>query len=104
MKLSHFAVAVGCATAAFVGLVHAQDTNPWDLKDRQAFYLDPAGKMRRITLSDTGHEVMMKETKPISSRTIVYRSGGKFFLMEDKKMPDGTMMFDRNSNWMLPGG
>lgn len=104
MKLSTIAVIAAGATAALVGLAHAQDAFPWDLKDRQAYYLDTAGKMRRVTLNDAGHEVMMKETKPISNRTIVYRSGGKFFLMEDKKMPDGTMMFDRDFNWMLPGG
>ena len=104
MNLSKFAVIAGCATAALVGLAHAQDAFPWDLKDRQAYYLDTSGKMRRITLNDAGHAMMMKETKPISNRTVIYRSGGKFYLMEDKKMPDGSMMFDRDGNWMLPGG
>jgi hypothetical protein len=100
MSLSKIALVACGLSAAFIGFVSAQDNNPWDLKDRQAFFMDPTGQMKRVTLNDTGHAMMMKEGKHLAAGAMLYRSGGKLYLLENQKMPDGTMMFDRAGNWM----
>ena len=37
--------------------------------------------------------------RQLATGTIIYRSGGKFYLLEDKKMGNGSMMFSDMQSW-----
>jgi hypothetical protein len=86
----------GVATFA-VGALAAET---WDLKDRMAFFVNPTGQGRIIELNDTGHSTIMKEGRQLDAGTLIYRNGGKLYLMQDKKMASGKMMFATMNDWL----
>ena len=55
-------------------------------------YLFHDGKMVSMKTADPTHALIMKEFKPMKSGTMVYFSGGKFYMAENKKMAGGKMM------------
>jgi hypothetical protein len=55
-------------------------------------YLLQNGKMTRATVNDTTHAMIMREFKPLKAGTMVYVSGGKFYIGEDRKMTSGKML------------
>ena len=87
-------VAVVASTAA-----RAVDVETAHIDERHAMYFDPNGTMKKFTLNDAGHAMMMKNARALAAGTIIYRSGGKFYLLEDKKMADGKMMFADMQSW-----
>jgi hypothetical protein len=43
--------------------------------------------------------MMMKNARALAAGAIVYRSGGKLYVLEDKKMANGKMMFADMQSW-----
>lgn len=80
--------------------VIAQDLGEWDIKERMAIVIQPAGKVVRGTMNEVGHSAMLDRAVALPAGTAIMRSGNKLYLLHDQKMPDGTMMFDRAGNWM----
>lgn len=70
-----------------------------DVEERHAMYLDAGGKMHMITLNDKGHAMMMQHGRALPHGALVYRSGGKWYVLEDKKMDAGGMLFQEMSSW-----
>lgn len=103
MQTTKLALVVGAMTLAFTGLAHAQGADPWDLKERMGIFVDDSGKAKLMRMTDTGHATIMREGRALPAGAIVYRSGGKLYLLEDKKMSDGKMMFDKAGDWMFSG-
>jgi hypothetical protein len=99
MSLTKLAFLTCGVSLALASMVYAEDVISNEWRDRQAFFLNPAGKITIVNMTDAGHAMMMKDARPLEGRVMIYRSGGKFYLLEDKKMPDGTMMFDRFSSY-----
>ncbi len=56
------------------------------------------GKMMRVNASDKSHAMMMKDAKVVDSGVILYRSGGKLYMVENKKNSDGTMWHEGITN------
>jgi hypothetical protein len=55
-------------------------------------YLFMDGKMVRMKAGDSTHGMIMKEFKPLKNGTMIYASGGKLYLGENKKMSSGKML------------
>jgi len=51
---------------------------------------------RVLKSTKQGHARIMKEARALQAGAVVYRSGGKLYLLEDHKMPSGNMMFEEN--------
>lgn len=63
------------------------------VSDREAIFVSPNG-YQVVKSTDDGHTRIMKEARALQAGAVVYRSGGKLYLLEDRKMPNGTMMFE----------
>jgi hypothetical protein len=98
MSLARIALAACGITLALATTASAQALAP-DLQDRMAFFLNPTGQVTTMRLNDTGHGMAMRYGKPLPARTMVYRSGNRFWMIPDRKMANGTMMFDGIEAW-----
>jgi hypothetical protein len=70
------------------------------LLDHQAYHFMPEGRMRRMTLGNSGVAAVKRygqETK--TGHAMVYREGGKHYVMLDQPMADGSMLFDHAREW-----
>lgn len=67
----------------------AQEQNT--LNERNV-YLFMDGKMIRMAVDDAKHAMIMKEFRPLANGTMIYASGGKLYMAQDKKMNGGKMM------------
>ncbi len=74
---------------SFAAPAFAQEMNT--LQERNV-YLFMNGKMVHMKVSDASHEMIMKNFHPVSAGTMIYVSGGKLYMSEDKKMEGGKMM------------
>lgn len=61
------------------------------LKERNV-YLFMNGIMVSTTATEATHAMAMKEFTPIKDGTMIYVSGGKYYIGADKKMPNGKML------------
>lgn len=57
-----------------------------DVKDRMAFFLNPTGKVVMRPLTDNAFAFAMKNAREVPQGAVFFRSGGKVYLMENKKM------------------
>jgi hypothetical protein len=89
-------IACGLAGVAATTAVRAEEIR--DVEERHAMYLDKSGKMHMMTLNAAGHGMMMKHGHALPAGAMVYRSGGRFYVLENKKMAGG-MMFDTMAKW-----
>ena len=101
-------LAAGIAAVFASTAARAVDYETAHIDERHAMYFTPNGTMQKFTLNDTGHAMMMKNARALSAGTIIYRSGGRLYLLEDKKMANGKMMFADMQSWtndrLLAGG
>jgi hypothetical protein len=79
------ALAVSCAAPALA------DAAIQTLAERNV-YLFKNGTMVSVPTTEATHAMAMKEFKPLKNGTMVYVSGGKFYIGEDRKMTDGKML------------
>jgi uncharacterized protein YdeI (BOF family) len=96
-KLTILAAAIAAVFASTAA--RAVDNETAHIDERHAMYLDPSGKVQTFTVNETGHAMMMKNARALAAGTIIYRSGGKLYLLEDKKMANGKMMFADMQSW-----
>lgn len=96
-------VAVFASTAA-----RAVDYETAHIDERHAMYVDGGGRTQMLTINETGHAMMMKNARALAAGAVIYRSGGKLYVLEDKKMANGKMMFADMPSWttdrLLVGG
>ncbi len=70
------------------------------LLDHQALYLEPNGHMRIMKLSDTGSAMVKRYGHQMATeRAMFYRDAGNNYVLNNQKMPDGGMLFDRMNDW-----
>jgi hypothetical protein len=92
-------VLIACGLAGVLATSAARAEEIRDVEERHAMFLDTAGKMHMITLNTAGHDMVMKNGRELPAGALVYRAGGKFYVVENKKMTDGKMMFDSLQSW-----
>ncbi len=95
MSYCKTAALIVAATCAFSATVHAQDM--MKMKDGSTMMMMPDGRMSPMSAAPADKmtmEMMMKDGKVMSAPMMMMMSGGKVYMMEDKKMSDGKMMSD----------
>ena len=74
----------------------AQDTAPWDLRDRNAYVMDMQGKMWSTRVGNQGMAMMMRKAKAVPKGTTFFTSNGRLYM--------ASGMFDRAGGFMAMGG
>ncbi|RAI42790.1 hypothetical protein [Rhodoplanes roseus] len=98
MVRSTIAMLAGVAALAMAtGVVSAQTAR--GMTDRQAIYVSPSGAHDVLTPNAAGHAMIMKEGRELPAGAIVYRNGGKLYVLEDRKMSGGAMLFSSMQGW-----
>jgi hypothetical protein len=92
-------LAAGIAVVFASTAARAVDYETAHIDERHAMFVDPSGAVKQFTVNEAGHAMMMKNARALAAGTIVYRSGGKIYLLEDKKMANGKMMFADMQSW-----
>ena len=83
MKVLAAAALVTMATPAL-----AQDTAPWDLRDRNAYVMDMQGKMWSTRVGDKGMSMMVRNARAVPRGTVFFTNNGKLYMAS-------AGMFDR---------
>ena len=91
MKVLAAAALVAIATPAL-----AQDTSPWDLRERNAYVMDMQGKMWSTRVGDKGMAMMMRKAKAVPRGTTFFTNNGRLYM--------ASGMFDRAGGFMAMGG
>ena len=74
----------------------AQETSPWDLRDRNAYVLDMQNKMWSTRVSDRGMGMMMRNARAVPRGTVFFMNNGRLYM-------SSRGMFDRAGNFMASG-
>ena len=94
MSLLKKALLGAAVTVALTTPALAQNAEPWDLRDRMAYVVDPTGKMRIMAIGDRGMTMLTKRAKPVARGTVLFMHNGQLYMMS------GGGAFDRNGAWM----
>jgi hypothetical protein len=66
-----------------------------EIRERALMYFNPTtGRMQTMRIGTKGHDTVMKEARALPDGAFIYRSGGKLYLLENKRMANGQMMLD----------
>lgn len=79
------------ATALALSVVPALAQEESTVNDRN-LYVFMNGKMHRMKVSDAQHAMIMQKFRQMPAGTMIYYSGGAFYMGEDSMMPSGKMM------------
>jgi hypothetical protein len=75
----------------------AQETSPWDLRERNAYVLDMQGKMWSTgTMTTNAWARMVRHAKPVRHGTVMFMHNGRLYMAQG--------MFDREGKFMGGGG
>jgi hypothetical protein len=74
----------------------AQDTSPWDLRDRNAYVLDMQGKMWSKPISQKGWAMMTRSARAVPKGTVFFMNNGQLHMARGG-------MFDRAGGFMAGG-
>ena len=74
----------------------AQETSPWDLRERNAYVMDMQGKMWSTRVSERGMSMMMRNARAVPRGTVFFQTNGKLYMAS-------RGMFDRAGNFMATG-
>ena len=75
----------------------AQDANPWDLRDRNAYVLDMQGRMWSKPITQKGWAMMTKSARAVPKGTVFFMNNGQLYMAR-------AGMFDRAGGFMAMGG
>ena len=92
------AAACGISLSLLTGAL-AQNVEPWDLRERNAYVVMLDGKTMVMRLNDRAVGLLMKSAKPVPRGTAFIMSNGRLYMVNARKM-----MFDREGNPMAMGG
>jgi outer membrane lipoprotein-sorting protein len=93
MKILAAAALVAVATPAL-----AQDTAPWDLRERNAYVLDMQGKMWSTQkINAQGWTMMTRRAKAVPKGTVFFMTNGRLYMASNG-------MFDRAGGFLAMGG
>jgi hypothetical protein len=88
-KIAWFACGLVVAIAA---AAPAREYGELEIRERALMYLNPnTGKVMMMGFGPKGHDMIMKNGRPMSSAMLLYRSGNNVYALEDR---DGQIMRD----------
>jgi hypothetical protein len=94
MHLVHKIIATTAVTLSFAAPAFAQNIS-MELSDRQAMMITPSGKVMRMDVSATGHNMMMKYGHRVQAGTIFYMSGGQLYMAVNRGTGSHGMLVDQ---------
>jgi len=96
-SVTKIALLAGAITAASATAAFAQDPasvmGNWDWKNGVALIVSMDGKAMSMRIGEKGNAMIMGSAKPLANDVLIYKSGGKYFMVENHKMDNGHMMF-----------
>lgn len=110
MSITKRALLASGATLALASTVRAQGPSQGSnqtedvildhLSDNQAIHLDQGGRVRRITMNAAGMSAVRSHGQEMATgQAMLYRDGGRHYMVRNEKMSDGTMLFDHMGDW-----
>ena len=96
MSLLRTALVAGGVMLGLAAISIAQETQPWDLKERNAYVVDMQGKMRIYQVGEKGAETIMKHARKVEPGTVYFMNKGELHQAQGP-----GVMFDKAGNWML---
>ncbi len=84
MSLSKLALAV-VGVAGILGATAAHATDFQLSEERHVMFIGADGQFHEMTLSDAGHKLIMSHAQALPTGAMVYRSGGKLYLLMDQR-------------------
>ena len=75
LKILAAAAVLAVATPAM-----AQDTSPWDLRERNAYVLDMQGKMWSTRVGDKGMAMMTRHARAVPRGTVFFTNNGRLYM------------------------
>jgi hypothetical protein len=92
MSFAKITMLAGGLALALAAAAPAREFGELEIRERALMYVNPTtGKVMMMRLGNRGHEMIMRNARPLATGTFLYRSGGTVYLLEDK---DGKMMQD----------
>jgi hypothetical protein len=67
--------------------------------DHQGLHLAPDGRHRTMKMNETGSAMAMKYGEEVPGHAMFYRQDGKNYVVRDRKMADGSTLFQRAGDW-----
>jgi hypothetical protein len=86
------AVVLACAAPTATPTLAQEGMNP--LAELAMMYVDQQGNTSRWRAGRGSHERMMRVGKPVPAGTIFYRSGGKLYMAQNRRAPNGKWLVD----------
>lgn len=88
------------APGVYQGSGQTQDVILDHLFDNEALYVDQSGRVRRIKMSQAGMSAVRAHGREVmTGQAMLYREGGRHYMVSNEKMQDGTMLFDHMREW-----
>jgi hypothetical protein len=84
------------ALIAMASPAMAQDTSPWDLRERNAYVLDMQGKMWSTRLGDKGMAMVTRSARAVPRGAVFFTNNGKLYMAS-------AGMFDRAGGFIAMG-
>jgi hypothetical protein len=73
------------------------------LLSHQALHIAPDGRYRKITMNAAGTAMAQQHGQELNIRAMYcHHENGKTYECHDRKMADGTMLFDHMRDWESP--
>ena len=104
MSLTKRGLLAASATLAVIPAARAQTPGPPQgsnetLGERECMMCDSDGKLSHHRLNDAGDAAMKRYGRAFDSAALIYRSGGKQYVVENQRMADGSMLFDHRDDY-----
>lgn len=84
--------AVGLALICVLAIPAIAQGVPAALEDGSVLMVSPTGTMMKMHPSQTVSDTLAKEGTPLPAGVMIHRRGGKLYVVQDKKMPNGKML------------
>jgi hypothetical protein len=88
------------APGPYQGSNETEDVILDHLSDNQGLHIEPGGRVTRIKMSDAGMSAVRPHGREMATgHAMLYRDGGRHYMVNNEKMQDGTMLFDHMRDW-----
>lgn len=110
MAISKRALLASGATLALASTVRAQGPGQGSeqsqdvildhLFDNQAVHVAEDGRIRRINMNAAGMAAVRPYRREMTTgQAMLYREGGRHYMVSNEKLQDGTLLFDHMHDW-----
>lgn len=98
MSVSKTFLFVSLATVLATGSLLAQGASTTGSRgstEGRVEHFDASGVHHVRKVTPEGHEALMRDARPLPAGSMIYRSGGNLYVIQDRKLPNGKMMSEQ---------